>query len=295
MAFTRTLAILLCLTCMPYARAQRSKPIEKQEVADWYNKKYDCPAEPPMYFYSFDHFDFTADGTPQAIVVAMSCEGGTGGPDIHSVVSRDSDGELEELKIPDADPNIYDNLFGNRNYTLSVEKGLLVATFSDDPDRDNTPLTIKYKWNGQEFAIVSIERTGIYATSYDCTKKLTEIENVICHVDSLASLDVQLNTLYKSLLARPAGSERESLRAEQRQWLAAREKSCAIYKGWLGCLTDYYQKRIDALKKRATTLASQSPVAANSRKLHVKLAQDTALRAAPIQKEIASQPPRDRV
>jgi hypothetical protein len=127
-----------------------------------------------MYFYSFEHFDFKGDSTQQAIVVAMSCGGGTGGPDIHSV-------ELEELKIAEVDPKTYDNLFGNRNYTLSVENGLLVATFSDDPDRDNTPLTIKYKWNSEEFALASIEKTGVYSTSYDCTKTVTDIENVICH------------------------------------------------------------------------------------------------------------------
>jgi uncharacterized protein YecT (DUF1311 family) len=260
MAFRRTLAILLCLTCILRAQAQKSKPIEKQEVADWFYKKYDCPPQPPMYFYSFEHFDFKHDGAPQAIVVAMSCEGGTGGPDIHSVISRDEDGELEELKIPDTDLKTYDNLFGNSNYTLSVEKDLLVATFGDDPDRDNTPLTIKYKWNGSEFAIVTIEKTGIYPTSYDCSAKtLTEVENVICHVDSLAALDVRLSTVYKSLLAKLAASDRDSLREEQRHWLAAREKTCPIYKGWLGCLADYYQKRIDALKKRAETPAPGKP------------------------------------
>jgi uncharacterized protein YecT (DUF1311 family) len=248
-----TLTILLWVSCIPCARAQKTKPIEKQEIADWFYKKYECPPEPPMYFYSFEHFDFKHDGAPQAVVVAMSCEGGTGGPDIHSVISRDEDGELEELKIPDAAPKTYDNLFGNRNYTLAAEKGLLVATFGDDPDRDNTPLTIKYKWNGNEFAIVTIEKTGIYPTSYDCTKDLTEVENAICHVDSLAALDVQLSAVYKSLLGKLAGSQLDVLREEQRQWLAAREKTCPIYKGWLGCLADYYEKRIGALKKLAAT------------------------------------------
>ncbi len=38
---------------------------------------------------------------------------------------------------------------------------------------------------------------------------------------------------------------------EQRKWLAARDKSCGIYKGWVSCLSDYYQKRIAELKKRA--------------------------------------------
>lgn len=251
MALARTFIVSLFL-CLTPSFAQKSKPVEKQEIADWFNKKYDCPDPSHFYFYNFEHFDFKSTGDPQAIVVAMSCEGGTGGPDIHSVISRGSDGELEELKIAEVDPKTYDNLFGNRNYTLSVENGLLVATFSDDNDRDNTPLTIKYKWNGEEFAVATVEKTGIYPSSYDCTKTLTEVENLICHVDSLASLDVQLGDLYKSLLSQLTGPEQQALRQEQRQWLAAREKTCPIYKGWLNCLADYYQKRIDALKKLAT-------------------------------------------
>jgi uncharacterized protein YecT (DUF1311 family) len=256
MPFRHALTILLCFFCAPCSRTQKPKPIDEKEISDWYNKKYDCPEDRPLYFYTFEEFDFQGIGTDQAIIVAMSCEGGTGGPDIHSVISRDSDGELEELTIPDAPNATYDNMFGNRNYDLSVENGLLIATFSDDNDRDNTPLTIKYKWNGKEFAIVTIEKTGIYPTSYDCSAKtLTEVENLICHVDTLAALDVQLSTLYKSLLAKLTGPEREALRVEQRQWLAAREKTCSIYKGWLSCLSDYHQKRIDALKKRAQTPA----------------------------------------
>jgi uncharacterized protein YecT (DUF1311 family) len=255
-AFPRTLAILFCLLCIPSARAQKSKTIEEKEISDWYNKKYDCPEDRPLYFYTFEEFDFQGTGTDQAIIVAMSCQGGTGGPDIHSVLSRNAEGELVELSIPDPDPKTYDNLFGNRNSDLAVEDGLLVATFSDDPDRDNTPLTIKYKWNGKEFVIASIEKTGIYPTSYDCsTKTLTEVENVICHVDTLAAMDVQLSTVYKSLLAKLTGPQREALRVEQRQWLSDREKTCSIYKGWLSCLSDYYQKRIDTLKKRAVTPA----------------------------------------
>lgn len=255
MPLTRILAILFCLAFAPCARAQKPKPIEKKEISDWYNKKYDCPADRPLSFYTFDEFDFQRTGTDQAIVVAMSCEGGTGGPDIHSVLSRNADGEFEELNIPDAPNATYDNMFGNRNSDLSVEDGLLIATFSDDPDRDNTPLTIKYKWNGKEFAIVTIEKSGVYPTSYDCTKKLAEIENLICHVDTLAALDVQLNKIYRSLVAKLTGPQLEALREEQRQWLAGREKTCPIYKGWLGCLSDYSQKRIDALKKRAETPA----------------------------------------
>jgi uncharacterized protein YecT (DUF1311 family) len=257
----RSLAIVMCLSFVPSANAQKQKPVEKKEIADWYYKTFDCPEEPPMNFYTFALFDFKGDGTQQAIVVAISCDGGTGGPDIHSVVSRDSEGELEELKIAEVDPKTYDNLFGNRNYTLSVENGLLVATFGDDSDRD-TPLIIKYKWNGKEFAVASIQKTGVFPTSYDCTKTLTEVENAICRVDTMANLDVQLNSVYESLLSKLSAPERETLREEQRQWLAARDKACAIYKGWVGCLSDYYQKRIAELKKRspATPPKDSSPV-----------------------------------
>lgn len=257
MTFTRSLAILLCLLCVPSAQAQKAKPIEKPEVSDWFNKKYDCPADRTLYLYSFNKFDFQGAGTDQAIVVAMSCEGGTGGPDIHSVISRNSDGDLEELTIPDADSKTYDNLFGNRNYKLAAENGLLVATFSDDSSRDNTPLIIKYKWSGKQFVIAAIEKTGIYPTSYNCrANTLTEVENAICHVDSLAALDVQLNTLYKSLLAKLTRPEQQALRNQQRQWLASRDKTCSIYKGWIDCLSNYYQKRIAELEKLSPTSVS---------------------------------------
>ena len=74
--------------------------------------------------------------------------------------------ELEELKIAEVDLKTYDNLFGNRNYILSVKKGLLVATFGGDSDRD-TPLIIDYKWKSKEFAVVSILETGVFPTSCD--------------------------------------------------------------------------------------------------------------------------------
>ncbi len=123
MALMRTLVILLCLSFIPWARAQNAKPVEEQEVADWLNKKYDCPPEPPVHFWTFEYFDFTGDGSQQAIVVASTCETGTGGPDVHFVLARDSDGELEELKIDEPAQKAYDNLFGNRN--LDVSGGLM--------------------------------------------------------------------------------------------------------------------------------------------------------------------------
>ena len=253
MKLSRSFAALFLLFVIPCTHAQKSKPIEKDEIADWFYKKFDCPAKPPMYFYSFEHFDFKHDGTEQAIVVAMTCDGGTGGPDIHSVISRDSDGELEEMKIAEVDPKTYDNMFGNRNYDLVVENGLLVANFEDDPDRSKIPLIVRYKWNGKEFAVDSIHKTGVFPTSYDCKKSLNEVENAICHVEELAALDVQLGAAYTALLAHLSPADREALKAEQRAWLVNRDKQCAPYKGWIGCLTDLYEKRIGELKKRIPT------------------------------------------
>ncbi len=251
MRLSRSFAALFLLFVIPCAHAQKSKPIEKDEIADWFYKKFDCPAKPPMYFYSFEHFDFKHDGTEQAIVVAMTCDGGTGGPDIHSVISRDSDGELEEMKIAEVDPKTYDNMFGNRNYDLVVENGLLIANFEDDPSRSKIPLIIRYKWNGKEFAVDSIHKTGVFPTSYDCKKSLSEVENAICHVEELAALDVQLGAAYTALLPKLSPADRDALKAEQRAWLVNRDKQCAPYKGWIDCLTDLYEKRIDELKKHA--------------------------------------------
>lgn len=168
---------------------------------------------------------------------------------MHSVIGRDESGELVELKMQEPDNSAYDGLFGNRNSDLSVKDGLLVSTFSDD--RDRSPLVITYKWNGKEFAIVSIKKTGVFKTSYDCTKADSEVEKAICHVEELAKLDVQLGAAYKSLLTKLSAAERTSLRSEQREWLEKRDKECTIYKGWVECLSDYYEKRIDDLKKRS--------------------------------------------
>jgi uncharacterized protein YecT (DUF1311 family) len=54
-----------------------------------------------------------------------------------------------------------------------------------------------------------------------------------------------------ALLAKLSPVDRDAVKSEQRAWLINRDKQCAPYKGWIGCLTDFYQKRIDELKKRA--------------------------------------------
>lgn len=252
------LAVAAFCRCLAVAQTQKWKPIGEDELGSWINTQNDCPADQPPYFWRQDYYDFKGDGNQEAIVVASSCMTGTAGPDIHSVVGRDSNGELVELKIPEADEKAYDNMFGNRNSDLEVEGGLLVSTFNDDASRETPPLVIRYKWNGKQFAISEIKKTGVFKTSYDCTKAESEVENAICHVEELAKLDLDLGAIYKSTLPKLPEAERTSLRAQQRQWLTQRDKECPIYKGWVSCLADYYQKRIDELKKRTTSMPSAS-------------------------------------
>jgi len=243
-----------------YVRAQNPRAISEAEISQWINHNRDCPAGSQPYLWRLDYFDFKGDGNQEAIVVASSCTTGTAGPDVHSVLSRDSSGEIVELKIHEVDPSTYDNLFGNRNLDLSVEQGLLVATYGDDPKRE-LPLVIKYKWDGNEFGVVSIKKTGVFRTSYDCARAEGEVESAICHVKELAELDLQLSSLYRALLAKLAAAERTALRSEQRAWIAERDKDCAPDKGWVDCLTENYEKRMEQLKKRSASLptATLSP------------------------------------
>lgn len=253
------LMVALWLAFPYFAESQAAKLIEEDEVARWLNQKYDCPADPPPHFWRFDLFDFKGDGNNEAIVVASTCETGTAGPDVHSVLSRDSDGMLVEWKIADVDPSTYDNLFGNRNYDLAVEDGALVATFEDDRDRE-TPLIIKYRRKGEEFTVASIKKTGSFRTSYDCAQAVSEVERAICHVQSLASLDLELSVLYRSLAASLPSVDRNKLKSEQRNWLRQRDQECAPYKSWVSCIAEIYHVRIAELTKRGSPpqAASQS-------------------------------------
>jgi uncharacterized protein YecT (DUF1311 family) len=244
------IAVIFCCLATSVAQTAKTKPIGKEELSRWINQRFDCPSDHAPYFYRLDYYDFKGDGNKEAIVVASTCETGTAGPDVHSVVARDNSGELVELKIPEPDVKAYDNLFGNRNSDLSVENGQLVSTVEDDAGRATPPLVIKYKWSGKEFEIVSIQKTGVFKTSYDCGKADSDVEKAICHVKELADLDVQLGSIYKDLLAKSSATDRASVKTEQREWIARRDKECPIYKGWVECLTDSYQKRIEELRKR---------------------------------------------
>ncbi|HTD23627.1 MAG TPA: lysozyme inhibitor LprI family protein [Terriglobales bacterium] len=238
---------LLCLAQLSIAAAKKPRKITENELWKEIVKTSGCESL-GAYIQNVIYYDFTGDGEDEAVVDAGTCNTGTAGPDVHSVFSRNSKGHLIELKIAEIDPKNYDALFGNRNLRLSVQQGLLVETFYDGTSRKK-PLVVKYKWNGKKFLPVSIQKSPRYKTSYDCDKAQQEVERATCYDPALAKLDVELNRVYQSLLKKLSPAEKEDLRAEERKWLADRDKRCTLYKDPT-VPQECYESRIDELEKR---------------------------------------------
>ena len=231
---------------------KQSDEIDEDELAQYLAKQHDCPPDlpNPVYFWRTEQHDFLHVGYDQTIVVASTCMTGTAGPDVHSVFTRDEKGELKELEIEPLDWNKYNVLFGNSNSTFSIEDELLVDSYHDTSDRDH-PLVVKYKWNAekQKFVIVNVEAAKPYTTSYDCTKA-KDTALAICYQETLADLDVDLAKLYKQYLATLDPEARKQAVQDEKHWLAERDRSCVIYKGWQPCLEESYKTRIAELQKR---------------------------------------------
>jgi uncharacterized protein YecT (DUF1311 family) len=229
-----------------------SDEIDEDDVLEYLAKQTGCPPD-QVNVSTVEQFDFLGRGYGQAVVVASTCNTGTAGPDVHSVFTRDENGELQELKIQEVKPE-HQVLFGNRNWTLRIESGLLVARYSDTSDRED-PLVIKYKWDAaqEQFTAVSVTAAKPYPTSYDCAKAEAaqdETAQAICYVESLADLDVELAKLYKTSLTGLSAEARKAAVAEQRSWIKQRNEKCTIYKWWVDCLTEAYNTRIAELKKK---------------------------------------------
>ena len=231
---------------------KQSDEIEQDELSVYLAKQFECEPD-QIYFWSVDQYDFLGKGYDQAVVVASTCMTGTAGPDVHSVFTRDEQGEIKELPMQEVKLE-HNVLFGNSNSQFHIEQGLLVDVYHDTSDRD-APLVIKYKWDGVKgmFAIVSVVAAKPYRTSYDCAKAEKDGDETglaICYVETLADLDVDLAKLYKSYLSALSPDSRKAAIEEQRAWLKARNEKCTIYKWWVDCLTEAYNSRIAALKKK---------------------------------------------
>jgi uncharacterized protein YecT (DUF1311 family) len=255
MKICRILMLWLPLFAAQEPAHKPSDKIEQAELSAYLAKQAGCEGEevPPVYFWSVDQYDFLGKGYDQAAVVASTCMTGTAGPDVHSVLTRDENGELKELKIEEVKLE-HRVLFGNANSSFRIQDGLLVQVFGDTSDRDD-PLVIKYKWNiaKDQFAAVSVQAAKPYKTSYDCEKAekaQDETALAICYVETLADLDVELAETYKAYLEGLATDSRKAAIEEQRSWIAQRNKDCVIYKWWVGCLEEKYKTRIAELKKR---------------------------------------------
>ena len=253
----------LLVLCFSLVHAQEpAKRITEDEIKSFINGpdgEEACNGPGEVHLSHLEYYDFIGDGKQEAVVVASTCMTGTAGPDVHAVYKRGSDGKLVELPFLNAkgDPPLSNDstanddkypVFGNPNYTLTVESGKLVARWGDSSDREE-PLTIWYKWDGMKFVLDHKKIQGPFPTSYDCAKATKELDRAICYSPSVAALDVQLGQVYKAALQKLSADKKQELQAQQREWLASREKQCTIYKWWVECLQDSYTKRIAKLKQ----------------------------------------------
>lgn len=249
------IAGLVLLTSSAIAQHSAPAKISKAEVQSAIKDSSDCDELNQIHTDHLEYFDFNGDGTEEAIVVASTCMTGTAGPDIHTVYRRDAEGKLVEMPFHDqyGDPFFRQKgpdlpVFGNPNYELTAENGMLVARWMDSSDRE-APLVIWYKWNGKEFVVDHMKAQGPFPTSYDCIKAEKEIDRAICHSPSVAALDLQLGRAYRERLKLLSPDKKPAFQQQQRDWVANRDKECVIYKWWVDCLTGLYQKRIAELKQ----------------------------------------------
>src|ERR1700730_10144296 len=87
--------LLLTVHIAAFAQDLRAK-ISEDEIKHFV-KNPDCEG---VTIYSLEYFDGVGDGDDDAIVVASACTTGTSSPDVPSVLRRQPDGSVLDLKIP---------------------------------------------------------------------------------------------------------------------------------------------------------------------------------------------------
>jgi uncharacterized protein len=93
------------------------------------------------------------------------------------------------------------------------------------------------------------------AQSFDCNKAATRIEHAICDDNQLRTLDDALSHGLKAALA-TAPDRRQLLLADQRRWLAYRDKKCRGESALDQCLVPLYYARVAHLQAAATASAA---------------------------------------
>lgn len=111
--------------------------------------------------------------------------------------------------------------------------------------------------------------------SFSCAGKLAPTEAVICSDDSLATLDRQLTAAYAKMYASFPASERGTLTAVQKGWLAQRD-ACRTDKT---CIHNAYQARLKQLggaPQAPAQLSCASSVGAQQAAIYVKQCTDVS-------------------
>jgi hypothetical protein len=147
-------------------------------------------------------------------------------------VTRQPDGSLAELEIPQPSEKQQAALFGGVFYELSVKDGLLVETYHDESGRVN-PLVIKYRWNGRDkvFQAADVKIAPRYQASFDCNEAKTTVDNAICYSSIAASLDSAVDQSYTTI-------------REQKDWLRKRDLICDSDRSVFQCVETLYGARL---------------------------------------------------
>ena len=87
---------------------------------------------------------------------------------------------------------------------------------------------------------------GAAALATDCTQAASLVERTICSETDLHQMDADLNRLYSGLRLQLTVKARAELLAQQRNWLAERDRDCATGEG--KCLREHYRARLDELE-----------------------------------------------
>lgn len=82
--------------------------------------------------------------------------------------------------------------------------------------------------------------TTAFSASFPCVKATSDIEKLICSDPLLGKMDEVLAYNYHGMLNSNFGNTPQSLKAEQRRWVASRNK-CKTKQ----CVVSAYKKRID--------------------------------------------------
>jgi uncharacterized protein YecT (DUF1311 family) len=253
----------LLLLAIPFAAAAQKRPqISQEDLQKFFSKAPDCEG---VNIDNLEYFDFAENGNEDAVVLASTCATGTAGPDVHSVVRRQPDGSLVELKIPEPTAKQWAALFGRVFYDLSVEHGLLVETFHDESGRKD-PVEIKFRWSAHDnqFEVADTRMPARYKASFDCGQAKTDIENAICYSASASNLDIALDRAYKVWLDHLDNADSDILMKEQKEWLRKRDVICSDSRETFSCLTSMYQARLLEVQNfRQLHPAANKPAAAH--------------------------------